>query len=63
VMLWHLNPVARAIWAMLDEPAPATLLVEVLAELFPDEAPERLASDLQGLMARLCAEGLIHPAG
>ena len=63
VMLWHLNPVARAIWAMLDEPAPATLLVEVLGELFPDETPERLASDLQGLMARLCAEGLIHPAG
>ncbi|RXM21731.1 PqqD family protein, partial [Citrobacter sp. AAK_AS5] len=44
-VLWHLNPAARAIWALLSRPASARSLAKTLQQLFPDEPPQRLQDD------------------
>ncbi len=61
-ILWHLNPVARALWTLLTRPASASEMADVLTEAFPDEDPERLLADVARLLARLQAEDLVVPA-
>lgn len=61
-ILWHLNPVARAIWTLLARPASAETLAGLLAEAFPDQDPARLLEDVAQLLARLLAEELVAQA-
>jgi hypothetical protein len=61
-MLWHLNPVARAIWLLLQRPASANDLALTLAEVYPDQPADRLLSDVSLLLAGLSAEGMIVEA-
>jgi hypothetical protein len=58
-MLWHLNPTAQAVWALLARPATARRIARQLGELFPDEPEKRLLDDTRSLLARLEEEGFI----
>ncbi len=57
----RMDPLAAAIWAMLEDPATPDELVAALAEAFPDTPPERLRSDLAALLDRLSEAGLVAP--
>lgn len=59
-MIWHLNPVAAAVWALLDIPGSAREIAEALAEVFADVTEERLLSDVADLMGRLFEEGFLR---
>jgi hypothetical protein len=61
-MVWTLNPVARAAWELLEEPASAADLAELLAEVFPDVAPDRLRADMAALLGGLARADLVVPA-
>ena len=58
-MLWHLNPVAQAIWTLLSRPRSARSVARILQEAFPDEPPQRLEDDTRALLAQLAQEGLV----
>src|SRR5690606_6548416 len=58
-MLWHLNPVAQAIWTLLSRPRSARSVARILREAFPDEPPQRLEDDTRALLAQLAQEGLV----
>lgn len=59
-MLWHMNPVAAAVWAMLEIPGSALDLTVELARIFPT-VPERvLMQDVATLLADLSRVGLIY---
>jgi hypothetical protein len=62
-MLWHLNPTAQAIWALLDRPASAATLARDLAEVFPDAPKDRLLPDTCALLGALAAAGLVVGQG
>ena len=55
-----LNHVGAAVWSLLP-PASATLdeLCAALAGRYPDAPPERLADDVELLLAELAREGLV----
>lgn len=61
-MLWHLNPVAQAIWTLLSRPRSARSVAHVLQEVFPDEPLQRIEDDTCALMARLAEEGFVTVA-
>jgi len=61
--MWHLNPVAEAVWALLEIPGSAGDLAEVLAEAFPEEPRARLLDDLRRLLAAMQEAGLVKRAG
>lgn len=58
-MLWHLNPTAQAIWALLARPATALTLARHLGDLFPDEPQTRLLDDTRTLLGQLVDEEFI----
>jgi Coenzyme PQQ synthesis protein D (PqqD) len=58
----RIDPIGAAVWLVLAEPATPDEIAEVLAEAFPDAAPDRIADDLQRLLAQFCDAGLIEPA-
>jgi hypothetical protein len=58
-MLWQLNPVARAAWALMEDPISADEIAELMAELFPDVGQDRLRADIARLLGQLAAAGLI----
>jgi hypothetical protein len=68
--LWHaahqsyfrLNPVAAAVWTLLDAPDSAFGLAETLSEAFPEEDPARIVDDVALLLGALAEERLIAPA-
>lgn len=60
--MWHLNPVAEAVWVLLQIPGTAADLAEVLAEAFPVEPREGLLDDLRRLLAALHDAGLVEAA-
>lgn len=60
--LWHLNPVADAVWTLLEVPGSAAQIAEVLSELFPQVPPPDLESDVMALLGGLCTAGLVRPA-
>lgn len=60
--LWHLNPVADAIWTLLDIPGTPADIAATLAEVFPAEPPSRIAQDTAALLGALLAAGLVQPA-
>ncbi|MFC0278410.1 PqqD family peptide modification chaperone [Falsigemmobacter intermedius] len=57
--LWELNPMAHALWQMLEMPGSVDDLAEVMAELFPDTAPARIREDLGRCLAQFHQEGLV----
>lgn len=58
-MLYRLNPVAAAVWMLLELPGSATDLAETMAELFPEVPADVLLADLRRLLGSLQAEGLV----
>ncbi|WP_112313201.1 PqqD family peptide modification chaperone [Pseudogemmobacter bohemicus] len=61
-MLWELNPVAHAVWLMLDLPGSATDFAAALAPHFPDIPETTLTADIARLLADLQESGLISAA-
>jgi hypothetical protein len=61
-MLWQLNPVARAVWALLEIPGSVRDLAEALAEVFPDTGRARLEADCAALIGQLAEEGFVRAA-
>jgi hypothetical protein len=53
--LWQMNRVAEMVWAALEVPGSAQDVAEVLADLFPDMAPERISADVAALLGKLAA--------
>ncbi len=58
----ELNETAREVWELTDGQASVADIVERLSERF-EVAPEKCRSDVTGLYARLCEEGLVVFAG
>lgn len=59
--VWHLNPIAHAIWAALAIPGSVTEMGDLLAELFPDILGESLLADVGSLIAGLACEDFLIP--
>lgn len=55
----RMDPLAAAIWGMLEEPATPGEVEEALAEAFPGTPRERIAADLRALLERLSEAGLV----
>ena len=60
---FHLNPVARAIWTLLESPITGDEIAAILSEAFPDADPARIAEDVALLLGAFAGEGLIDTAG
>lgn len=60
-VIWQMNQLGGAIWALLDIPASAHDLCEALAEVFPDQPYSRLLADVSALLAQLQANDMIRP--
>lgn len=60
--IWHLNPVAHAVWTLLELPGSAADLAETLAEVFPEVGRDRLTRDVAALLGDLLAEGFVADA-
>lgn len=66
--LWHmeerrffaLNPVAGAIWTLIETPLTGHEIVRILTDLFPDAPAAVLAQDLEGLLGQLVANNLVR---
>lgn len=59
---FHLNPVARAIWAMLEEPISGQDIADLLSEFFQDVAPAQIAADVASLLGAFESESLVQLA-
>lgn len=57
----HLNPMAGAIWVLLEAAATPEDIAALLAEAYPAEPPARIAADVAALLGRLAALGLVEP--
>ena len=55
----RMDPLAAAIWGMLEEPATPEELGAALAEVFPDTPRDRIAADVGALLDRLWQAGLV----
>lgn len=55
----RMDPLAAAIWDMLEEPATADEIAALLAEAFPDTGRDRLHQDVAGLLSMMAGAGLI----
>jgi hypothetical protein len=60
--IWQLNPVAAAVWALLEIPGSAREIAETLAEVFPEVPMAVLLDDVAGLMDGLVAEAFATTA-
>ncbi|NBE06122.1 PqqD family protein [Paragemmobacter ruber] len=61
-MLWHLNPAAQAIWALLDRSATANEITDDMTVIFPEVPAAQLFADTRQMLAQLCEEGFVLPA-
>ncbi|MFN7222478.1 MAG: PqqD family protein [Paracoccaceae bacterium] len=59
--IWQMNPLATAIWTLLEIPASAHDLTEALAEVFTDQPYQRVLDDVAALLAQLQHNGLVRP--
>jgi hypothetical protein len=57
VVLWRLNPVAHAAWALLDGKTSAGQMADSLAEVFPGTPRRVILSDLCAVLGQFLAEG------
>jgi len=60
--IWQLNPVAVAVWTLLEIPGSAREIAEALAEVFAGVPMEALLADVAWLMDGLVAEGFAAAA-
>lgn len=58
---FHLNPVARAIWTLLEAPVTGAEIAAVLGVAFPQADPETIAADVADLLGAFETEFLIRP--
>ncbi|MBL9051386.1 MAG: PqqD family peptide modification chaperone [Tabrizicola sp.] len=56
----RMDPLAAAIWSLVEEPIRTDAILEILTEAFPDVEPDRLAADLNALVRRLVGAGLVE---
>jgi hypothetical protein len=59
--LWQMNPVAEMAWTALEIPGSARDVADTLADVFPDEPPDRILADTAALLARLADHDLARP--
>lgn len=57
VVLWRLNPVAHAAWALMDGATCAHQMADILTEVFPDTPRRVILSDLCAVLGQFLAEG------
>ena len=55
----RMDPLAAAIWDLLETPATAEEIVSLLSEAFPDADPARMGRDVAALLSGMAAAGLI----
>ncbi|ARE81919.1 coenzyme PQQ synthesis protein D (PqqD) [Roseovarius mucosus] len=60
---FRLNPVAGAVWALLEEPCYGHDIAETLAEVFVGTPQTMIADDLSDLLGQMCARGLVRAEG
>lgn len=60
--LFRLNPGARIIWAVLEEPASGPEVAEIVSTVFPAEDPARIADDCARTVHDFLNNALIVPA-
>lgn len=58
----RMDALATVIWTLLEDPVTPQEILDVLADAFPTEDPERIAGDVQGLLDMLRDAGLIEAA-
>jgi hypothetical protein len=58
----RMDALATVIWTLLEDPVTPREILDVLAEAFPTEDPDRIAGDVQGLLDMLRDAGLIEAA-
>lgn len=56
---FHLNPVARAVWTLLEEPIAGQEIVALLVTAFPQTDPARIAADVAALLGAFETEFLV----
>lgn len=56
---YALNPVARAVWVLLEQPLTGHALCEILQEAFPDTPPDTVRMDVASLLGDMVEAGLI----
>lgn len=61
-ILWRMNNLAAAVWAVLEAPSRIDDLVELISEAFPRKPRTALQSDLVLLFETLAAENMIEKA-
>jgi len=59
----HLNPVATAVWLLLEEPMRGNEVVAILQEAFVAVPPEVIAQDVAGLLAGLAGQEMVEGVG
>lgn len=59
-MIWHLNTLGLAVWALLEIPGSASEIGATLHEHFPDQHPRDLIRDVNTLLLALSQDGLIE---
>lgn len=55
----HLNPIAAAIWSLLDNPTSIDQIVSLLKSAFPDTEQEIIHKDTKGLMLNFISKKLV----
>lgn len=55
----HLDPMATALWAALEDPKTRSQLLELFGAAFPDVSPVTLADDIDGALGTLQEAGLL----
>jgi hypothetical protein len=55
----RMDPLAAAIWEMLEEPATPEELEKALGDAFPETQREQIAGDVRGVLAGLAEAGLV----
>lgn len=58
----RMDPLAAAIWALIEDPMPVREVVDIMVEAFPNTPPDQVASDILALLKRLYRAGLIATA-
>lgn len=61
--IWHLDPMAAAIWNAAGEPVSRTDLLDLFVTAFPDQAEEKLRQDLSSSLEPLVAARLLIETG
>ena len=59
----RMDPLAAAIWAIIEDPLPLAELIDIMAVAYPQVAPAKIASDIQSLLKRLYSAGLVEAIG